>query len=397
VRKQKESVLIVGAGASGIAAAISAARRGAEVTIVDRMAQPGRKVLVCGAGRCNLLNDRLDESFYNEAARPLVRSVLGTFGKTAIQGFFSDLGLSMYSEAGRVFPVTDQASSVLRVLSVEMKRLGIAARPSFEAALIETRPEGFAVKSSGGAVIECAKLIVAAGGKSYPKLGSDGSGFELARSIGHSIVEPVPAAVPVVVKDALCHTLQGQRVRAQVQVFIDGRQACSREGDLLFTRYGLSGTAILDVSRDISVALHRDSGRKAELLVDMVPFMQTGALKDELARRFKKDIPAGDILAGIVPDKFDLAFKPLLRRDMIDGLVAGLKARKFAVSGTRGWDEAEFTAGGIATDEIDHGTLESKIQRGVYFCGEVLDVDGERGGYNLAWAWASGFTAGLAH
>jgi len=396
VDKQKKSLLIVGAGASGIVAAISAQRRGAEVTLVDRMPQPGRKILACGAGRCNLLNERLDDSFYNEEARPLVRSVLSRFDKKAIRDFFSDLGLAMYAEGERIFPVTNQSASVLQVLSIEMKRLGIAVRQNFEAVQIETRPEGFAVKASNGAAIQCAKLIIAAGGKSYPDLGSNGSGFALARGLGHSIVEPVPAAVPLVVKDAFCHALQGQRIDAQVQVFIDGRKVCSQDGDLLFTRYGLSGTAILDVSRHVSIALHRKAGCAVELVVDMVPFMPHGVLKDELTRRFKKGMTGTDVLAGILPEKMALAYKPFLAPAAPDDLVPVLKARKFKVSGTRGWDEAEFTAGGIATDEIDHGTLESKIRKGVYFCGEVMDVDGKRGGYNLAWAWASGFTAGLA-
>ena len=396
MHKQKESILIVGAGASGIVAAISAKRCGADVLIVERMAQPGRKILACGAGRCNLLNNHLDESFYNEAARPLVRSVLSRFGRTAINDFFSDLGLVMYAEGDRIFPVTNQSSSVLQVLSVEMKRLGIVIRPDFDVMHIEGAANGFAVRASNGAAVQCTKIIVASGGKSYPDLGSNGSGFVLARSLGHSVVEPVPAAVPLIVKDAFCHALQGQRIVAQVQVLINGRKVCSQEGDLLFTRYGVSGTAIFDVSRHISIALHRRSGCTAELVVDMVPFMQSGVLKNELARRFKKGIPETDMLSGILPDKFNRAYKPLSRRDAIDGLVAGLKARKFSVSGTRSWNEAEFTAGGVATDEIDHATLESKMKRGVYFCGEVLDVDGKRGGYNLAWAWASGFTAGFA-
>jgi len=396
VHKQKESILIVGAGASGMVAAISAKRRGADVYIVDRMPQPGRKLLACGAGRCNLLNERLDESFYNEEARPIVKSVLSRFDKTAMQDLFADLGLVMRVEDGRVFPVTNQSSSVLRVLSIEMKRLGLAARTDFEVAQVGARSGGFEVKASNGAAMRCAKLIIAAGGKSYSDLGSNGSGFTLARALGHSIIEPVPAAVPLVVKDSFCHNLQGQRIDAQVEVLIEGRKVCSRSGELLFTRYGLSGTAALDVSRHISVALHRKGGRAVDLVVDMVPFLRHGALKDELSRRFQKGISEADVLAGILPDKFVLAYKPLLKSAAVDDLVAGLKTRKFKVSGTRGWNEAEFTAGGISTDEVDHATLESKIQRGVYFCGEVLDVDGERGGYNLAWAWASGFVAGLA-
>ena len=395
MHKQKRSVLIIGAGASGIVAAISAARCGADVSMVERMPQMGRKILVCGAGRCNLLNERLDGSFYNETAQPLVRSVFGKFGKAAIQDFFSGLGLVMYAEGIRIFPVTNQALSVLTVLSLELKRLGIIPQYDFEAAQIQKDADGFVVRGKRGEELRCSKLILAAGGKSYPNLGSNGSGFTLAGKLGHSIVEPVPAAVPLVVKDTFCHTLQGQRIRAQVRAFINGRFAQDQTGDLLFVRYGLSGTVVLDVSREISVAMHRSGSAKVDLVVDMVPFMDREALKSELIRRFKKFENAQDALAGILPDKFSRAYKHLLRLDSIDMAVSQLKEKKFTVSGTRGWNEAEFTAGGIPTDEIDHATLESKKCSQLYLCGEILDVDGNRGGYNLAWAWASGFVAGL--
>ncbi len=361
VHKHKESICIIGAGASGIVAAISAKRRGAEVMIVDRMAAIGRKILACGAGRCNLLNERLDESFYNNAGQPLVKSVLAQFGKAAITDFFSDIGLVMYTEGERIFPVTNQAASVLQVLANEMKRLAIVPQNNFEVTQIEKTADGYVVRGKNGASLRCTKLIVAAGGKSYPDLGSNGSGFVLARQLGHSIVEPVPAAVPLIVKDAFCHQLQGQRIVAGVQVMIDGCKAGRLEGDLLFTRYGVSGTAILDVSRQVSVALHRNAGVPVRLVVDLVPFMQPDVLKDEIFRRFKHGIPGEDILAGLLPDKFNRAFRPLVRHDAIDLLVTQLKGKEFIVSGTRGWNEAEFTAGGISTDEIDHAIRQASV------------------------------------
>lgn len=395
MNKYKGSVCIIGAGASGIVAAISAKRRGADVLLVDRMDRIGKKILACGAGRCNLLNERLDESFYNEAARALVGSVLARFGLPLIKDFFRDIGLAMHTEAGRVFPATGQSSSVLQVLSLQLKRLGIKVLTGFSVARIEGQTGGFIVRADNGGCVECKKIIVAAGGKSYPKLGSDGSGLRLAQSLGHSIIEPVPAAVPLITKDPLCQAVQGQRITAVVQAVIDGRVADRCEGDLLFTRYGVSGTAILDVSRQISVALHRRSGSKAVLVADLVPFKAADELKSEIARRRKQGFPPEAFLAGILPEKFDRPYRPLAAGVTPDALVSGLKEKRFQVSGTRGWNEAEFTAGGVSTGEIDHMTLESTRERGVYFCGEVIDVDGNRGGYNLAWAWASGFVAGL--
>ena len=395
MHKQNNSVLIIGAGASGIVAAISAARSGAKVTIVERMPLMGKKILICGAGRCNLLNERLDGSFYNQAGQPLVKSVFSKFGKKAIQDFFSELGLVTYSEQGRIFPLTYQASSVWQVLALELQRLKIEPQYEFDVEAIEKVPGGFIVRARGAKSIQCSKLILAAGGKSYPSLGANGSGFTLAEKLGHSIIEPVPTAVPLVVKDAFCHILQGQRISAQVKSVINGRVSQEVTGDLLFTRFGLSGTAVLDVSREISIAMHRSGPAKVELVVDLVPFMDRDSLKSELVGRFKKFDNAQDVLAGILPDKFCGAYKSLLCKDAIDDAVSRLKQRKFTVSGTRGWNEAEFTAGGVSTDEIDHATLESKKIEQLYLCGEVVDVDGKRGGYNLAWAWASGFVAGL--
>ena len=395
MHKQKKSVLIIGAGASGIVAAISASRSGAEVSIVERMPQMGKKVLICGGGKCNLLNERLDESFYNDAGRALVKSVFARFDKADIKNFFRGLGLVTYGEENRVFPVTDQASSVWQILSLELKRLHVEPKYNFDVETIEKTPDGFTVRAKGAKSIVCSRLILAAGGKSYPSLGADGSGFSLAAALGHSIVVPVPAAVPLVIKDAFCHTLQGQRVRAHVKAVINSRIAREETGDLLFTRYGLSGTAVLDVSREISIALHRSGSAQASLVVDMVPFLDQDALKSELIGRFKKFDNAQDALAGILPDKICRAYKSLVRKDAIDDAVLQLKEKKFIVSGTRGWNEAEFTAGGVSTVEIDHVTLESKRMPQLYLCGEVVDVDGTRGGYNLAWAWASGFVAGL--
>jgi predicted Rossmann fold flavoprotein len=396
VHKQKVSVLIIGAGASGIVAAISAARSGAQVSIVERMPQMGKKILICGAGRCNLLNERLDESYYNKAGRQLVRSILGKFGKKAIRDFFSELGLVSYSEEGRIFPVTNQASSVWHVLALELKKLKIEPQYDFDVLAIEKGSGGFTVRARGARSIQCSKLILAAGGKSYPCLGANGSGFTLAAGLGHSIVEPVPAAVPLVVKDAFCHTLQGQRIRVNVKSVINGSITQEETGDLFFTKFGLSGTAVLDVSREISIAKHRPAGpSKVDLVVDMVPFMDRDTLRSELISRFKKFDDAQDALAGILPDKFCRAYNTLLSKDSIEDAVSQLKEKRFTVAGTRGWNEAEFTAGGVSTDEIDSATLESKKVPQMYLCGEVVDVDGTRGGYNLAWAWASGFVAGL--
>ena len=387
--------LIIGGGAAGITAAISAGCKGASVVLCEKMPQLGKKILTSGNGRCNLLNDKLDSYCYNPAAQDFVKSVFAAFGKADIENFFKELGLEVYSENNRIFPVTKQSSSVLKVLEMELKRLRVGIELNFEAVDISCSKKGFAVKSKSDRTIESSNLIIACGGKTYPALGSDGSSYGFAKWFGHSIIEPVPSAVPVVAKDRICHLLQGQKISAAALSIIDGNVTNEATGEILFTKYGLSGTAILDVSRDISVAINREKKKDVAVSIDMVPFMDRGKLKLELEKRTGKGLDAEDILTGILPNKFGTALKDLFSGCDCNAIAGALKDRRFKITGTRGWNEAEFTAGGIDVSEVKKETLESKLKEGLYFAGEILDVDGKRGGYNLAWAWASGFIAGL--
>jgi flavoprotein, HI0933 family len=393
---QKFDIVIIGGGAAGIAAAISAKRLGKSVAICDRMPKIGKKILASGNGRCNLLNEKLDESFYNPAARPLVRSIFEKFGKDRISSFFKELGLETYSEDGRIFPRTNQSSSVMKVLEMELARLSVPIELNFEVKEISHSEGSFTIKSRGGKSMECGKLIVASGGRSYPALGSDGSCYRMALDLGHKIVEPVPAAVPLVLKERLCHLLQGQKITASVKAIINQKTACESKGDLLFTNYGLSGTAILDVSEEISIAINRQKIGDVLVSIDMVPFMDSDALKLEITRRINNRWKAEDLLAGILPNKFNFAFEGKDIGLDAQKITNAVKNRMFKVVETKRWNEADFTAGGIDTKYVRPGTLESNVVKGLYFAGEILDVCGKRGGYNLAWAWASGFTAGQA-
>ena len=391
---QKFNTVIIGAGAAGIAAAISAKRQNRSVVICDRMPKIGKKILASGNGRCNLLNEKLDESFYNPAGRALVRSVFEKFGKERILSFFKELGLETYSEDGRIFPRTNQSSSVLKVLEIELARLAIPIELNFEVKSIAHSKGIFTITSKGGKSIECEKLIIAAGGRSYPALGSDGSCYKMAANLGHKIVEPVPAAVPIVLKERLCHLLQGQKITASVKAIINQKMVCESKGDLLFTSYGLSGTAILDISEEISIAINRQKISDVLVSVDMVPFMDHGALKLEISKRIKNCWKPEDLLTGILPNKFYFVFENKDLKYDARMITNSVKGRLFKVVETKRWNEADFTAGGIDSGYVKAGTLESTVVKGLYFAGEMLDVCGKRGGYNLAWAWASGFTAG---
>ena len=392
---QRFKTIIIGAGASGIVAAISSKRKGDGVLLCDRSAQIGRKILASGNGRCNLLNDKLDENHYNPEASGLVRSIFSRFDKDRIYGFFKELGLEMFSEEGRIFPVTNQAASVLKVLELELKRLSVPIELNFQVTKILESAGGFVLTSKTNQNIACDNLIICTGGKSYPALGSDGSGYILSARFGHKLIEPVPVGVPIVIKDRLCHFLQGQRVLADVRCTIDNKKTAQAAGELLFTQYGLSGTVMLDISRDVSIAVNRLHSNDVFVFVDLVPFMDKDRLKQELSKRLNKGILPQELLTGILPNKFNLPLSDLLKNKDAEVISERLKNLSFKVTGTRGWNEAEFTAGGIDSQEVNEKTLESKLKKGLYFAGEILDVDGKRGGYNLAWAWASGFVAGL--
>ncbi len=386
---------VIGSGASGMMAGISAKRAGNSVIILERLPGIGKKLLACGGGRCNFLNDKLEPSFYNSSARELVKSIFSRFGKKEIESFFKELGLCYYSDNGRVFPVTNQSASVLKVLEIELKNLAVPVELGFEAANIVIDEQGFSVSSSANRKISCDNLVLAAGGQSYPALGSNGSCYRFCRDFGHRVTEPVPSAVPVEIADKCCHFLQGQKIFVCAKSLIDGKIKQEAKGEMLFTKYGLSGTAILDISQDLSVALNRSPSHKAEVLVDLAPFLKEAELKSELFARIKKGFEPIDLVCGILPNKFGSAFLELFKTADADKIAAALKNKVFKVLRTRGWNEAEFTCGGVNTSEINPRTLESKLRKNIYFCGEILDVQGPRGGYNLAWAFSSGFIAGL--
>ncbi len=405
--RDHRDLAVIGAGAAGLVAAISAARRGASVSVLERLPWIGKKLLATGGGRCNLLNEHLTDAAFNGTDPSLVPSILKRFGGPEIRGFFEGLGLRLQTdETGRVYPATNQAASVLKVLELETARLGIDIETRFEVDRIESAAGGFRIGSADGRKAEARRVVLAGGGRSYPALGSNGSCYDLAASFGHRIVKPVPSAVPLLVKVLMCHFLQGQRMRVRIESRVGGETRQRAEGELLFAQYGLSGTAVLDVSESLSIALNREGRRDTSVVVDFFPFLSEKEAAAELARRFEAGWAPKDLVSGLLPEKFSL-FLPQLLEEVGDGrgkrvdadsarrLAALLKAREFQVHGTRGWNEAEFTSGGVDAREVRPGTLESKLRPGLYLAGEVLDVQGGRGGFNLGWAWASGFVAGL--
>jgi predicted Rossmann fold flavoprotein len=418
-------LIVIGGGAAGQMAAISAKRKFGKdfkVAILDRTFALGRKILVCGAGRCNITNINLDtdvEKRYYGATPVFIRDVLEQFSYKDIVSFFNELGVELYVERktniGKLFPVTDQAKTITSLLENELKLLDIQVKLNTEVTSIK-KNEFFILNTNllnqEGKVVETftyssKNIVMSAGGKTYPALGSNGSGYNLAENLGHSLIAPVPSALPLVSKNPLSHELQGVKMEIEVTSVIDGVEIKKRTDDVMFTQYGFSGPAILNVSREISIQINRLFKSNVELIFNFFPSKTTQEVNTLLNLRWEKrrELTIEESLYGLFPNKIASTLLRVLSIDktilvknlsskQIETLIKGLTTYKVSISGTRSWNEAEFTAGGINTNEVKSNSLESKIVPNLFFCGEILDVDGDVGGFNLSWAWASGFVAG---
>ncbi len=403
-------VLVLGGGASGLMAAVTAAgvleKSGttARVVIAERSERVGRKLLATGNGRCNLLNRNADAGSYHGSSCGFLQEVIGAYPPGRVLGMFEKMGLLCSEEAeGRMYPACGQASAVLDVLRLRCRGLRVEERCGFEIREIQRGKKGFTVLAKDGEPLYAKRVIVAMGGKAAPGFGSDGSGFSLLGSLGHRIIEPFPALVPVKSDAAFCRPLKGVRAKAEVRLLRHGKIMGQESGEVQFTDYGLSGIAVMQLSRFAKGG--KEKG--LELSLDLVG--EKARVKDMLMRRrlLNAEEPAGTALTGIVHKKLG---QELVRRvtGTPGGRIGELSGRqmdeiarlcrdlRFPVTGVTGWQNAQVTAGGADTAQFDPQTMQSRLIPGLYAAGEVLDVDGMCGGYNLQWAWSSGALAGMA-
>lgn len=399
-------LLIIGGGASGILAAIAAKDMGADAAIVEGNDRIGRKIVTTGNGRCNITNKNIDIRRYHGENPDFSSKSLLSFGYKDTVSFFDNLGLPIISlEEGKMFPMSLQASSVIDILRFAIEERNIPVYLSSKVKHISKIKNNFSVVCSNGNEYRCRKLILAAGGKSAPGTGSDGSGFSLARSLGHRIVEPVPALVQLKLQYDHLKALSGVKFNGTAKISVNNKIMQEEWGEILFTDYGISGPPILQLSRLASYHLNKKDS--VTISVDMMADMDYNEMESYFENHFallghrsvydsmigiinKKIIPVVLKDSGItdihVPCS-DLPWKEKLT------LYSLLKNWTFTVSGTNSFTNSQVTAGGVATDEVDENTLESKLIPGLYFSGEILDIDGDCGGFNLQWAWSSGYAA----
>lgn len=402
-----KKVFVIGGGSSGLMAAISAARSGASVIILERKDRVGKKLLATGSGRCNLTNVDCALSRFHGGDPTFIAKVLSLFPAAGAIDFFEELGIVCKAEGeGRIYPHSEQASAVLDVLRWELERLEVDVRTGHEVKHIIPKEWGFALSLAMGGELKANRVILAAGGMAGSQFGSDGSGLRLAAALGHRLVDPVAALVPLRLQADFLRKLKGVSFDGRGEVRCGEEVLRSEAGEFLFTDSGISGLPVLQLSRSAARALQQ--GRAACIVLDFFPGSSLDELDAALENRFrrlghksladglvgllnKRLIPVVLSAAGIddyalLGAEFSAAARMRLARL--------LKNWSLTVSGTMPWPEAQVTAGGIALDEVDPATLESRLVPGLYFCGEVLDVDGDCGGFNLQWAWSSGFVAG---
>ena len=454
--KVEYDVIIIGAGASGLMAAIAAARQGSSVLILEQKDKAGRKISATGNGKCNFTNLYQNPDCYHSDDSLFASMVLSYFDVSQTMEFFRELGIYPKERDGYIYPNSEQASSVVSVLMMECKRLKVQfvyqmtvkeihkifedefQKPhehehhkphyiehhkpnkielhkpyynvttelnnielSYKTADIKNK----VVQASGQQTFYAKKIILATGGCASPKLGSDGSGYQLALNLGHSIIKPLPALVALKASNKFCKTVSGVRTSAIVIAYADNELLAREEGEIIFTDYGISGIPVMQVSRYVAKAL--DQGKKVHLSLDFLQELSLEELPIYISKRIEQNSfkTMEDMMIGLLNHKLSYLLISEAKLDPykeagkitiseINSLAHQMKEFKLQIYDTNSFENAQVCAGGVSTKEIDDKTMESKVLKDLYLVGELVDVDGTCGGYNLQWAWSSGLLVG---
>lgn len=390
-----EKIAIIGGGASGLTAAILAAQYGGDVTVYESGARVGRKILATGNGRCNMTNMNADIQNYHGHNPKFILGAKKRFWVEETLEFFRTLGvLTKTEDNGKVYPYSDQASAVLDVLRFKAEETGVKIVTGFD---VKAVTDSFKLLSYDGQTATADKVIVATGGKAAPDLGSKGRGYDILKSFGHTITELKPSLVQIKTETEVVRKLKGIKLMANVTL-----RNFSEYGEVLFTEYGLSGPAVFTLSSQLN--------DDKVISLDIMPEYGRDNIYSMLLERIAANpkLPLESFFVGMLNRRVGQALlkfagiEPLSRYAMtlsdkeINRICDIIKRWNFNITGTMSWNNAQTTRGGAVTDEFDPVTMQSKLKKGLYAVGEVLDIDGDCGGYNLQWAWSSGALAGIA-
>lgn len=408
-------IIVIGGGAAGMMAAIAAAQEGATVTLLEKNEKTGKKLFITGKGRCNLTNACESEAFFhNVISNPkFLYSAFYQMDNRKVMEFFEEAGCRLKQERGeRIFPVSDHSSDVIAALNRKMEHLKIRVRLHTQVTKICIKEKNgekivTGVKLSDGRTEPADRVILATGGRSYETTGSTGDGYRLAQELGHTVTEIKPALVPFLIKEDWCSSLQGLSLKnVSVVLWAEKKKIYEGFGEMLFTHFGVSGPLILSASSSYVKKYH---GQEVCLSIDLKPALTLQQLDKRLLRDFdeNKNRQFKNILEGLLPAKMIPVIVMLskiapqkqvneITKEERSRLAGLLKNLELTVMGTRGFQEAIVTQGGIHVKEVNPKTMESKLIQGLYFAGELLDVDALTGGFNLQVAWSTGYLAGIS-
>jgi len=399
-----KKLIIIGAGAAGLIAAIKSARAGMSVLLLEQNNKIGKKILVSGNGKCNITNKHIDVHRFHSQNPDFVAEVLKGYGYDVVEKFFTSIGLPLIEgKENKIFPMSEQASTVVEMLAYEAKRLGVEILCECTVTSINKKGSTFTVETSQGTKTST-HLLMASGSPAAPQLGGSNSGYAFATKMGHTLIQRHPSLVQLCSDEPWVKACAGVKVAGLAKLYANGEYITEKKGDLLFTNYGISGLAILDLSREVSIRLA--SFDYCELSLDLMPDMSKEKLTNLLLARVKQESekPLALWLQGVINKKLiaiileqskcKVRTEDALGRKEINKLVHAIKNLKLSISDTKGFKGAEVSTGGIDTIEVNSQTMESKIVPNLFFAGEILDVDGDRGGFNFHFAWVCGLRIG---
>lgn len=401
-----KSIAVVGAGASGMMAAVWAARAGAKVTVYERNDRVGKKILATGNGKCNFSNEKMGSAWYFGSGKAMIDDIYQSFGLKETMKFYEELGMRIRNRNGYLYPASEQAATVLDVLRYEMQRLAVTIHTGQQVMGIRKLKDGIQLEMQDHQKYQYDAVILACGGMAAPKTGSDGQGIRLAERLGHHIIPIVPALTALRCKEGFYKQVSGVRCDAELTLWISGQKVCTERGELQLTDYGISGIPVFQFSREAAYAVQNQKCTTVE--IDFLPDYEDNEYTSFWKKRWtaQADQTMEQFVTGIVNKKVGLLLLkladiketeraenvPKAKRNKLSSLFRSFRVE---VRSTNSYEQAQVSAGGVDCREVT-SRMESKLVRGLYFAGEMLDVDGICGGYNLQWAWSSGAVAGMA-